>query len=113
MIDLIAFALIVAIISFSIGMFRTEKKYEKILWETTTYLIHEKYAAIADLEKRCAENESGEWEVNTDEYEICATEFTCSNCKESFISGEMTDEQFLQMMKYCPNCGAKMGGENE
>ena len=50
----------------------------------------------------------GEWKRTPDEYEICATEFVCSNCNESFVSSEMTDEEFLQMMKYCPNCGAKM-----
>lgn len=53
----------------------------------------------------------GEWQVCSDEYEICADEFVCSCCKESFVTSELTDEQFLQMMKYCPNCGAKMDGE--
>ena len=52
----------------------------------------------------------GEWEVCSDEYEICASEFVCSVCKESFCSSELTDEQMLQMMKFCPNCGAKMDG---
>ena len=56
----------------------------------------------------------GEWQVCSDEYEICASEFVCSNCKESFVSSELTDKEFLQMMKYCPNCGSKMkGGEVE
>ena len=53
----------------------------------------------------------GRWEAHTDEYEICATEFTCSVCKESFCSSELTDSEFLKMMKYCSNCGAKMDGE--
>ena len=54
----------------------------------------------------------GKWKVIPDEYEICADEFVCSVCKESFTSSEITTEQFLEMMKYCPNCGAKMkGGE--
>ena len=48
------------------------------------------------------------WIAEKDEYEICATDFTCSNCKETFCSSEITDEEFLAMMKYCPNCGAKM-----
>lgn len=60
-----------------------------------------------------AEVKHGEWEVCSDEYEICASEFVCSICKESFVSSELTDEQFFQMMKYCPNCGAKMGGERK
>ena len=55
----------------------------------------------------------GEWEMCADEYEICASEFVCSACKESFVSSEMTDEQFLEMMKYCPNCGARMDGGEE
>ena len=50
----------------------------------------------------------GEWQVCSDEYEICADEFVCSVCKESFVSSELTDEEFLEMMKFCPNCGAKM-----
>lgn len=50
------------------------------------------------------------WRIDADEYEICATEFTCSNCNETFCNSEMTDEDFFAMMKYCPNCGAKMDG---
>ena len=60
----------------------------------------------ADVE----EVKHGEWEVCSDEYEICASEFVCSNCKESFCSSELTDEQFFEMLKFCPNCGAKMDG---
>lgn len=59
------------------------------------------------------EAKRGEWEVCSDEYEICASEFVCSNCKESFVSSDLTDEQFFEMMKYCPNCGAKMDGERK
>lgn len=54
------------------------------------------------------EVKKGHWEVCSDEYEICADEFVCSVCKESFVSSELTDEQFLEMMRYCANCGAKM-----
>ena len=64
------------------------------------------------LENGYRKQSKGVWEVCSDEYEICASEFVCSNCKESFVSSELTDEEFLGMMKYCPNCGAKMkGGE--
>lgn len=55
-----------------------------------------------------AENE---WNVYVDAYGICATEFICSNCKESFCSSEPTDEEFLAMMKCCPNCGKPMNRE--
>lgn len=58
--------------------------------------------------------ERGEWEVCSDEYEICASEFVCSNCKESFVTSELTEEQFFEMMKFCPHCGADMrGGKDE
>ena len=53
----------------------------------------------------------GRWEETPDEYGICATEFVCSVCKESYCTSEMTDEQFVALMKYCPNCGAKMDGD--
>lgn len=48
------------------------------------------------------------WNVCEDPYCICATEFTCSNCNETFCSSEIDDREYLAMMKYCPNCGAKM-----
>lgn len=50
----------------------------------------------------------GRWKEISDDYEICATEFECSNCKESFCTSELSDKEFRKMMKYCPNCGAKM-----
>ena len=53
----------------------------------------------------------GAWEKEVDEYEICATVFICNKCKEEFCTGEMTDEQFLACMNYCPNCGALMNGK--
>ena len=53
---------------------------------------------------------AGKWKIDIDEYKICATEFVCSNCNESFCTSEMTDEEFMEMMKYCPNCGEKMEG---
>ena len=52
----------------------------------------------------------GKWKVNEDDIYICASEFVCSNCNESFCSSELTDEQMKEMLKYCPNCGAKMDG---
>lgn len=55
----------------------------------------------------------GRWEECPDEYGICATEFTCSECKESWCNGEMSDVDFRAMMKYCPNCGAKMDGDGD
>ena len=51
----------------------------------------------------------GEWKEFSDEYGI-ATHFVCSKCKADFVSSELTDKEFLEMMKFCPNCGADMGG---
>jgi ribosomal protein L33 len=64
-------------------------------------------------EKEFKEIINAAWKAYPDKYEICATEFVCSVCKESFASSELTDEQFLEMMKYCPNCGSKMKGGAE
>ena len=69
-------------------------------------------AEIMTVQNYCKQSE-GEWVACPDEHEICATEFACSNCKESFCSSELTDEEFLKMMKFCPNCGAKMKGGAE
>ena len=66
-----------------------------------------KAAPTADV----VEVKHGYWEIYEDEYDICASEFVCSNCKESFVTSELTDEEFSQMMKYCLNCGAKMDEE--
>lgn len=66
-------------------------------------------AEILTAEDYCKQIEA-EWIKYPDEHFICATEFVCSNCRESYVTSEMTDEQFLETTKYCPNCGAKMKG---
>lgn len=53
----------------------------------------------------------GYWARYEDEHLICATEFVCSHCNKSFTTSELTDEEFVAMMKYCPNCGCKMDEE--
>lgn len=55
----------------------------------------------------------GHWVAYEDETMICATEFVCSACRESFVSSELTDKEFYEMMKHCPNCGAKMDEVSE
>lgn len=60
----------------------------------------------------CGHEKGGEWIAHRDPFDICATEFVCSACRESFCSSELTDEEFFEMMKYCPNCGVKMGGDD-
>ena len=82
-----------------------------------TYPLKVMEVAVTDYIQDCCEealaDNEGKWEVCSDEYEICASEFVCSICKASLVSSELTDEEFLQMMKYCPNCGAKMDGERK
>ena len=54
----------------------------------------------------------GEWRTVLQDGYIGPTEWVCSNCKEEFCIYDMPMAEFLQMMKHCPNCGAKMkGGE--
>lgn len=65
------------------------------------------------LQERLNKTEKvGKWEMYIDDYEICATEIVCTHCRESFAT-ELTDEEFLEMMKYCPHCGAKMRCYND
>lgn len=75
------------------------------------YIYAEEQAQyLIDNDVDCVKH--GEWKAYPDEHEICATEFACSCCGESFCTSELTDEDFLLMMKFCPNCGAKIkGGE--
>ena len=54
------------------------------------------------------EAKQGYWKLCEDDSLICATEFVCSVCGESFCSSELTDKQMLEMMKYCSNCSADM-----
>lgn len=56
---------------------------------------------------------SGKWKAKPQEFYIWDTEWICSNCKEEFCMGEMTSDEFLELMKYCPNCGAKMTGKGK
>lgn len=71
------------------------------------------HRAVALYNAGFRKQSEGEWEKYPDEHEICATEFVCSVCKESFCSSEMTDKELLAMLKYCPNCGSKMKGGAE
>lgn len=49
----------------------------------------------------------GEWIEHTERITL-DTYYECSNCKEPWTTIEGTPMQNL--MNFCPNCGAKMGG---
>ena len=87
-------------------LFNPQYEYDELVRKGIIDLVKQRPAADV------VEVRHGEWEVCSDEYEICAGEFVCSECKESFVSSELTDEQFFEMMKFCPNCGAKMDGKD-
>ena len=55
----------------------------------------------------------GEWVAKPQEWYIDATDWMCSNCKTEFSSFDMVGDDFSRMMKYCPECGARMKGGAE
>lgn len=55
--------------------------------------------------------ERGEWIAKPQEFYIGDTEWMCSVCKEEFCPLDMVQDDFFRMMKFCPNCGADMRGE--
>ena len=58
----------------------------------------------------------GEWEEQLEEYgeTYCFVGFQCSKCEKEFsVPYEVDRDDWLQMMKFCPNCGAKMKGGEE
>lgn len=83
--------------------------YDMEHFKYTTRRFNGSYLPTDELVKYVQERR-GKWEIHPDEYGICASEFVCSSCKESFASSELSDEEFLQMMKFCPHCGAAMRG---
>ena len=61
-------------------------------------------------EKGYRKQSEGEWEEQIEEYgyTYCFDSFKCSNCEKEFCPNDIEREDFLEMMKYCPNCGAHM-----
>ena len=54
----------------------------------------------------------GRWIQSTEECEWNELECAeCSECGEDYVLGEWGYEDFLKIMNYCPNCGAKMDAE--
>lgn len=51
----------------------------------------------------------GRWDDSIDEW-FGTDVYTCSKCRESYVLVEGTPKENL--WHYCPNCGAKMDGED-
>ncbi len=94
-----------------------EKQIEEMAYEIETrlgYLKSTCYNAANVLYNEGYRKQSvGEWIAKPQEWYIGETEWMCSNCKEEFSPIDMVTEEFLQMMKFCPHCGAKMKGESK
>ena len=56
----------------------------------------------------------GHWIETTEQSgwieEECAE---CSECSNTFVLGEYTIDDIRELFKYCPNCGARMDGEQD
>lgn len=76
------------------------EKFEKQCWEDMCFrpLMSDARAIIKSLPSVEPKQMTGQWIINSDGYYPY-----CSICKNETQGRIMTD--------YCPNCGAKMGGE--
>ena len=75
----------------------------------STFADDAKSCAIHSVIEELENQKTGHW-IEKDGYDG-DTYYDCSECGESFclIEGTPTDNLY----NYCPNCGAKMEGENE
>ena len=81
-----------------------QKGFEKDRWWNSTHVL----AAIEGLPSVAIPNKTGKWlGINKNTW--------CSNCAiglSEYIKGEFTVD-VEDLPPYCPNCGAKMGGEQD
>lgn len=86
--------------------------YEQVLWERDLALhqLKEHYGVgLGEKKADVAPVVHGRWEPEDNYFD--GDTWCCSACREPFalIEGTPTDNG----MKYCPNCGAKMDGEEK
>lgn len=70
------------------------------------------YIAVEKLPSAEPERKTGRWIVVSDGYgngEATACICECSECKDTIWVYKKSDRKW----KYCPNCGARMGGDAE
>ena len=96
---------------FAIKTYRSEKQaYTCSSWDRDFEVVP--ISEIITDEKQS----EGEWEEQLEEYgeTYCFVGFQCSKCEKEFsVPYEVDRDDWLQMMKFCPNCGAKMKGGAE
>ncbi len=53
----------------------------------------------------------GRWENRTEQNVFGSVDMAvCSNCGDWFVLNDWTFDEFVENMRFCPNCGAKMEG---
>ena len=75
---------------------------QRTMWHEIERIVNR--APTADV----VEVVHGYWIAKPQEFYLGDTEWVCSNCSEEFCLSELTHDEFLIMMQYCPHCGAKM-----
>ena len=94
---------------------------DRMVDECKAELMRDAANALEAAEKRIAELEAqmpkeGEWIESEDLESAMKGKVVCSICGEPQFALELTNE-FVRMKNqktnYCPNCGAKMKGEND
>ncbi len=89
---------------------RINKRYSRITVEDAMALVED--APIADVRPE----RYGHWVWNPDNLDLGHGAWQCSEChakNDNLPYDERIDPMFFVGSKYCPNCGAKMDGEDD